>query len=293
MSKKKITIIGSNSFLARNYLEYLNINSYDYDLYLYDFADSKLNNNKPTLIDFMDMNSIEKINFEVDSILFFIGKTGTVNGFNEYEDFININEIALLNFLTVYAKNKSKARIIYPSTRLIYKSSEHNLINESSLNELKSIYAVTKYAAEKYFEIYSKIYGINYVILRICTPIGSLLEDKGNYGTFEIFENQAQKNKAIYVYGDGSQRKTFTHISDVCKAIDLLVGKKFLNRNDYNLGGQDLSLIEIAKRIGGKYNARIYFKEWPFINLNVDGGTTIFDSTNFDNEFSMIYQDVL
>ena len=137
----------------------------------------------------------------------FIGKTGTVQGFEDYKQFINVNEIIFLNILQAYVEMNSKSLIIYPSSRLIFKSNEEGLVAEGAELRMRSIYAVTKYAAEKYLEIYKDVYGINFVILRICTPFGTLLEDFGNYGTFEIFKKQAQNEKKVRLFGDGEQKK--------------------------------------------------------------------------------------
>lgn len=99
------------------------------------------------------------------------GKTGTVKGFESYEEFIKVNEIYLLHLLTEYVKRNSKSKIIYPSTRLVYKE---------DVEKMKSIYAVSKYAAEKYIEFFYDIYDVEYCIFRICTPYDTLLKDVGN-----------------------------------------------------------------------------------------------------------------
>ena len=167
------------------------------------------------------------------------------------------------------------------------------MINEDSERELKSIYAVTKYAAEQYLKIYHEVYDLKYVILRICTPIGSLLNDNGSYGTFEIFKEQAKNKHKITLYGDGSQRKTFTQIEDVCKAMELIIDNEEPKYNDYNLGGKNLSLLEIADSIAKEHNVPIEFIPWPSVNKKVDGGSVVFDSKRFDQEFGMSYSNIM
>lgn len=291
---KHIAIIGSGSFLARNFITYCLNNGTDYKFDLYNqtkrngFKEIPVNG-----IDFGDINSVRTINFNVDAIMVFIGKTGTINGFDDYQQFIEVNEIMLLNILKAYAENNSKALIIYPSTRLIFRSNEMQGITEESERECKSIYAVTKYAAEEYLKLYKIIYGLSYVILRICTPIGSLLNDFGNYGTFEIFKNQALEKGEITVFGDGKQKKTFTSIVDICKAFKLIIDKGQTDFADYNLGGQDLQLIDIAQSIADEYNAQVKHVDWPSIYKKVDGGSVVFNSSRFDKEFLMKYEMLL
>ena len=77
-----------------------------------------------------------------------MGKTGTITGFGNYEEFIDINEKALLNILNEYRNQHSSAKIIYPSTRLVYRGDDMPL-KEDAVKEFKTIYAINKYACEQ------------------------------------------------------------------------------------------------------------------------------------------------
>lgn len=291
---KRIAVIGSGSFLARNFIKHSVDNGLDYQFELYDYCEQddcpQFHFNK---IDFSDPEDVKRIDFSVDVIMIFIGKTGTAVGFDNFKAFIEVNEIMLLNILTAYVELKSKARIIYPSSRLVFKSNESKLIDEDGERECKSVYAITKQAAEEYLTVYADAFGAEIVILRICTPIGTLLHDFGHYGTFEIFKNQALQNKEITVFGDGSQRKTFTWMNDICRAFTKIIEKESILFRDYNLGGQALSLLQIAEKIAKEYHVDIKHVPWPEIYLKVDGGSVVFDSARFDGEFGMTYSDII
>ncbi len=289
-----ISIIGSESFLAKNFIKYVENKSDNVRFKLYDYKESStLSGYEYYQIDFSNNTSVGTIDFSCDAVMVFTGKTGTVAGFEEYEDFITVNEIYFLNILNMYVKNKGTARIIYPSSRLIYKELTDHSIDEDSAISLKSIYAVTKYASERYLEIYRNTFGIDYVVLHICTPFGSLMEEVGNYGTFEIFINQAKTEKQITVFGSGNQRKTFTDMQDICEAFYKLIDCKKPQHQTYNLGGQALSLIKIAEKIATEYNVPIIHKDWPEIYDKVDGGTVVFDSSRFDEEFNFTYRKIV
>ena len=292
---KKIGIIGAGSFLARNFIEYVVSSGLDYNFELYGHrTESEYKQFIYKQVDFGDCNSIkENINFDVDALMIFIGLTGTINGFERSSDFVLVNEIYLLNILKVCSEESFRPLIVYPSSRLVYKSNEYNKVSEDSPRECKTIYAVTKQAAESYLKVFENAYGIRFVILHICTPIGSLLCDDGNYGTFEIFKNQALQKRKISVFGDGKQRKTFTYIIDICEAFVRIVEKQETDYSEYNLGGNDLSLLDIASYIAKSYDAVIEHVEWPEMYRKVDGGSVVFDSTRFDNEFNLEYSDVL
>lgn len=291
---KRIAVIGSGSFLARNFIKYAVDHHFDYSFELYDFCDRNEWPQFPySKINFNDINEVRKIDFSVDTILLYIGKTGTTAGFTNYKEFIEVNEVMLLNILSCYAESGNSARIIYPSSRLVFKSNEHAKIPEDGERECKSIYAVTKLSAENYLHIYRESFSVQSVVLRICTPIGTLLDDCGSYGTFEIFRQQAIKNREITVFGDGLQRKTFTHISDICKAFSAVIDKESLKYDAYNLGGNDYSLIEIADKIASEYSVPVKHTPWPKMYQAVDGGSVVFDSSRFDSEFNMTYEPLL
>lgn len=285
--KKKIGIIGANSFLAMNFLKYSQ-SEYPYEYKLYDYVENPCGINIE-VVNYEDVEDICKvIDFNVNYLLIFMGKTGTISGFEEYEQFIRINEIYLLNILSAYVRSKSRAYIIYPSSRLIYRES-YKLIDEYSAIQLKTIYAVTKYASEQYLKIYKECFDVKYVIIHICTTIGSLLENNGTYGTFKIFEEQADNTGKITLFGDGLQRKTFTHITDICLALNKLIQADSIKYTSYNLGGNDLSLLEIAESISKRKGVLVEHVEWPEIYKKIDGGNVVFDSSRFDEEFNMVY----
>ena len=291
---KRVAIIGSESFLAQNLIAYFEMKKDCPKLYLYDHKESAMvkQTHEYSCIDFNSVDSLRRIDFDVDAVYIFIGKTGNVNGFDEYRDFIDVNEKFFLGILNTYVEQNSHARIIYPGSRLVFRSSDDK-INEDSIKDPKSIYSVTKLACEYYLKIYKECFGIEYVVLRICTPFDSIVGHEGNYGTFKIFSEQAKESGVIKVFGKGDQTKTYTHMRDICLAFEKLLMADHVKYAEYNLGGCALSINEIADVIANKYNARIKHVNWEGLYESVDGGTVVFDSSRFDSEFDMKYLDIL
>lgn len=291
----KITIVGANSFLSRNFVHYL-INEQNFKLdniYLYDIQDEYIDNAKKyKKIDLLDTNDISKINLDVSAVYFFSGVTGTVNGFEYYKDFIDINNIALVNFLEYCRNSKYDPLIVYPSSRLIYKENVKKAVKETDDIELKSVYAITKFAAEEYIKLYSKCFDIKYCILRICTPYGSLINSDGHYGTFKFFVDQASLEGVVTLFGKGDGKKTYTHVYDICSILSIAPEKKEMINEVLNIGGDTKSLLEIAEIIAADYNAAVKHIEWPDINKKVDGGTVVFDSTKLDKITDIHYKKI-
>ena len=278
---KTVAIIGANSYIARNVL--FKLKQLKCNIWLYDCAEKHVDNETGyTQIDILSKESVSKINFNCDVIFMFVGRTGSVNGFDEYNTFLNINQMALLNVLNEYRLQNSKAKIIFPSTRLVYKG-KNGILSEDSEKEFKTVYAINKYACEKYLEQFYNVYGVKYCTFRICVPYGTLVPNASSVGTAEFMLSKALKGQNITLYGDGSVRRTLTYMEDLC---DTLVKGAFDDRciNDtYNIGGEDYSLKEMAELIAKKYGVGVDYVEWPDIARKIESGNTVFDDTKLQN----------
>lgn len=277
----KAVIFGANSYIARNMTS---INS------SYRYADIALYGHQPEhmdripgyrQIDLSQQEEIERAITDCDLIYFFVGKTGTLQGFDDPYIFLEINEKHLLHLLNACRNVKSKAKIIFPSTRLVYHGGEITL-DEDAQKQFLTPYAIQKYACEQYLEMYHHLYSINYCILRIGVPYGTLVQPVSSYGTLDFFLSQALANREIYIYGDGEQRRTFTYIGDLCHIL-WKAGLSTACVNDvYNVGGEDYSIKEIAEKIAKATKSMIVKKEWPAQALKVESGSTVFDSRKLD-----------
>ena len=276
---KKAIVIGANSYIARNLLYILKSKKPDCEIKLYDYADTHIDGEKNyKSIRILQQESVAHIDMDCDVIFMFVGKTGSADGFDNYRTFIDVNECGLLNLLNEYRKQNSHAKIIFPSTRLVYKGDDKPL-REDAQKELKTVYAINKFACEQYLELYNKIYNVTYCIFRICIPYGTLIPNASSYGTIGFMIDNAVKGKNISLYGNGSVRRTFTHIEDVC---DNLISGAFSDKclNDvYNIGGEDMSLWEVAKLIAKKYGVQINCVEYPDLAMKIETGDTVFDAS--------------
>jgi len=275
---KKIAVLGANGYIARNLVCVLQRDYKEYDLFLYGIEDKSVDNhNNYTQVDMTNAREIEKINLDCDIVFMFVGRTGSANGFDEYNSFIDINERTLLNLLAEYRKQGSKARIVFPSTRLVYKGKKGPQ-KEDAEKEFKTIYAINKYACEQYLEQYHRVYDVQYTTFRICIPYGTLIKDASSYGTAEFMLSKATKGENISLYGDGSVRRTLTYMGDLCKMlIEGALSEKCAN-DVFNIGGEDYSLKEMAELIAEKYGVGIDYVPWPDVALKIESGDTVFDS---------------
>ncbi len=225
-----------------------------------------------------------------DAIFMMAGQTGTSQGFSAYENYVTSNEIALLHLLSVHQKQHARARIVFPSSRLVYKGQRQMFLKEESEKEAKTVYAANKIACENYLAAWANAYDTPYTILRICVPYGQLIPGDYSYGTLGFMLRQATENGVINLYGDGSSARTFSHVEDICRVMGAIAVEEKTNRETYNLGSNDnLTLLELANAISNKFNAKVKLNDWPPLDKAIESGDTIFDDKKLQNVLSYSY----
>lgn len=269
---KKCAILGANGYIGKHLNYYLNCKGvYPMCYDIHDFVDVNYRQ-----VDLTDKNSVNNIDLNVDYIFDFAGLTGTYAGFEKYELYNSINELGLLNLLDAIKSSPYRPKIIYPSTRLVYKGVDKPL-KEDDVKETKTIYAVNKLACEGILQAYKASFDIPYTVFRICIPYGNLLSTDYSFGTVGFFIKQAKSGNDITLYGGGDVKRTFTHMEDLCYQIVEGAFNPNSNGEIYNIGGETLSLKEAAEIIAEKYDSKVVSVPWPERDLRIESGHTYFD----------------
>jgi len=279
---KTSLLIGSNGYLGRHLSVFLDKNGFDnlnYDIQPAAFEG--LNNYQQ--FDITNKDAFQNLDPKVDFIFLFAGLTGTADGFDKYQDFVKVNEIGLLNLLDWMRSSGSKARIIFPSTRLVYKGRKNDALKEDDAKETKTIYALNKLAAENLLWMYQNAFGIDYTVFRICVPYGNLFGNAYSYGTIGFFLDKASKKEDIVLFGDGSIRRSFTHVADICKTIYDAILNDGSKNQIFNIGGENLSLLDAASLVAGKFGVGIKFMPWPEMALKLESDDTVFDESKLSS----------
>lgn len=286
----KVQILGSNGYIGKNFTHYLNSFA-DTELELFDVQKESFHKTlRYFTLDISDNSQVTKINFDSDYLIIFSGLTGTGAGFSKYEEYLKINELGLLNILNSLKEQNYKGRIVFPSTRLVYKGIKDAALKENSEKEFKTPYAINKYACEQYLKMYSNMFGLDYSVFRICVPYGNLISSEYSFGTIGFFLNKAAKGEDITLYGDGLQKRTFTHVEDICiKLWKASTSEETLN-NVFNIGGETYSLFDAATIVAEKFNVQVKLTEWPEVDYKLESGDTIFDSEKLDSLIGYEYK---
>ncbi len=107
---------------------------------------------------------------------------------------------------------------------------------------------------------YGDWFGINYAITYFYNVYGPRERADAKTGTvIAIFADARRRGEPLTVRRPGTQRRNFTHVSDIVDGL-VLVGEKGVG-DEYGLGHQDAySILEVADMFGGPIT---YLEERP------------------------------
>ncbi|MBW3023231.1 NAD-dependent epimerase/dehydratase family protein [Candidatus Woesearchaeota archaeon] len=152
------------------------------------------------------------------------------------------NILGIINVLEACRKNNIK-KIIYTSTVARYGEPQKLPVDENHPAKPESPYGLSKYVAEGYVKLYSKLYGINYLIF--C--FGNVYGPKNKKGVICAFIEKMLKNESPEIFGDGEQTRDFIYVNDlanfVVSNLDKIKNKMFNLSNSSQISVNELFSI--------------------------------------------------
>ena len=287
----KAIIVGSNGYLGRNLTIHLLGRQFQlscYDLHAASEMKDQAHLFSYRSLDITEADALDAVDWNADAVFFFAGLTGTRISIENATLYVKTNELGLARTLDAIARQNVRPRIVFPSTRLVYRGGPGPL-KEDETKEFKTVYALNKFSCEQLLRIYSVHFGIPYTVFRICVPYGNLGNIPFSYGTIGFLMKQAADGR-INLYGDGSQRRTFTHVGDIAAIMHRSLSSRKTLNDVFNIGGEDFSLKQVADRIVAVRPAKIRYQDWPAMDLLRESGDTVFDSGKLDGILSYSYQ---
>jgi UDP-glucose 4-epimerase len=200
--------------------------------------------------DIRDINLVRKTLKDVNVVFH---EAGLASPLLSVKDPILTNQINVegtLNLLKASCDLNVK-RFIFASSAAVYgKTKSYQKKEVDSLNPT-SPYGVSKLAAEKYVQVFQKLYGIETVCLRCFNVYGprQRVDVHGSYGgVISIFINRILKNMPPIINGDGEQTRDFVYIEDVVEANMLAMNSKNGAGEVFNIAtGKKISINQVAE----------------------------------------------
>jgi UDP-glucose 4-epimerase len=288
----KILITGANGYLGAHLAARLMDSGHD--VLLSDRAPkSKFNYSNYIQEDLQNPINLGKLLKDVKIVFFFTGKTGAADeSFNNPKDFIVGNEVTLTNLLQYVKGLSDKPKMIFPSTRLLYKGLDASQLSEDSELEAKTVYAVNKLACENYLDLYQRCFDIDYLIFRISLPYGSFIDNmKASHGVMSFLIENAQQSKPLKMFGDGMQIGSFIHVSDLVDIILKGALNESIKNEIFNVGGHDnLTMKKVMFEIASKFKVKVEQVDWPKLSGCVEHGDLILNSSKLEKATNFTYR---
>lgn len=255
LSNQKILVTGGAGFIGSHLVDKLIEN--DLDVKVLDNLSSGTKINLQNSInkenfqffneELSNSSSLQNILSDVDLIFHLAANPEVRTGFNNPE--ISFRENIENTFHLLEAIRKSKIdTIVFSSSSTIY--GEPEIIptpeNYGPLYPI-SHYGASKLACEGLISAYCHSYGINGLIFRLANIIGS----RSNHGVIiDFIKKLKNDNNTLQILGDGTQSKSYLHVSDCIDAILFCINKIEKKTEIFNLGNYDqIDVITIAKKI--------------------------------------------
>jgi len=166
--------------------------------------------------------------------------------------------------------NKKKKLVVIASTSEVYGKSEDVPFREDSdlvlgpTRKHRWAYACSKAIDEFLALAYWKERKLPVIIVRFFNTVGP--RQTGQYGmVIPNFVRQALAGEPITVFGDGTQSRSFTHVSDVVWALLKLVDEPRAIGEVINIGNmQETTILKLAERIRELSSSKSPIKLVPY-----------------------------
>jgi UDP-glucuronate decarboxylase len=205
---------------------------------------------------FIEHDISEPISFEekLDLVVHMASRASPFE-FEHYPiEILKANTIGLMNSLEIARHND--ARILYTSTSETYGNPQVVPTPESYFGNVNAVgprgcYDEAKRCGEAYVTAYKNQYGLDTRMARIFNTYGPRMRFDGIYGrAIPRFIDQALHNQPITVFGDGSQTRSFTYLTDQIEGLLRLAAWNSAKGCVVNIGNdKETTILELARKI--------------------------------------------
>jgi UDP-glucose 4-epimerase len=231
--------------------------------------------------DIRDPWSIRYLVANKDFIFNLAGQVSHIDSMEDPETDLDINCRSQLSLLQALREQNPAARIVFAASRQQYGRPQSLPVTEDHAQVPVDVNGINLIAGENYHLLYNDVYGIRAASLRLTNTYGPhLLMKHGRQGFITVFIRLAIEGKPIQVYGDGSQLRDFTYVSDAVDAFLAVGVSDDAYGRAFNVGGiEPVPLIEVARlcqELAGA-GGTVETAPWPPDREKIDIGSIYID----------------
>ncbi|HEV8346885.1 MAG TPA: NAD-dependent epimerase/dehydratase family protein [Vicinamibacterales bacterium] len=236
--------------------------------------------------DVRDASAMCRVVRNQDVIFNLSGQSGAVASMDDPWTDLDVNCRGNLTVLEALRTENGAAAHVFAGSRLEYGRplttpvGPVKPVGEDAAMQPLCLHAVHKIAVEHYLHVYRRVYRLRSTVARLTNPYGpGQPEERVEYGVVNRLVHLALENKALPIYGNGSQARDYIYIDDAVDALLALGASEASNGHAYNVGtGVGIRLADMARRItehaGG---GRLEFVPWPAMAERIETGDFVAD----------------
>ena len=252
--KKKVLCTGASGFMGSHLTEAL-VKTKLYKVYAVDDHSGGSPANVPQGCFFCDLdlrdkkktrNFIERI--EPDYIFALAANAREGASFFQPVSVMERNINVYMNVLEPAIQTGMQKMIYFSSMATM--GHQHPPFDESFKRMPCDIYGISKTWCEHTTELLAEVHGFKYVIVRPHNCFGERQSMTDLYrNVIAIFMNRIMKEEALYIYGDGEQKRSFSYI-DCSIPCYLRCLDEGINNDIFNIGGtKEITINKIAQMV--------------------------------------------
>jgi UDP-glucose 4-epimerase len=168
-----------------------------------------------------DLRSSHSVRKAVDGVEYILHQGALPSVPRSVRDPITTNDVNILGTLNILqaAREYAVKRVVYASSSSIYGNNENMPKSEDMPVQPISPYALTKYAGERYCQLFYQLYGVETVCLRYFNVFGPNQDSSSQYSAvIPKFIKMMKRGEAPVINGDGNQSRDFTYVENNVRA---------------------------------------------------------------------------
>ena len=191
-----------------------------------------------------------------DAIIHLAGQVAVTTSLVDPNTDFDINARGTLNLLEATRLHNHDAPLLFASTNKVYGQLDHSnsACMETQPTDFHSPYGCSKGAADQYVRDYARVFQMNTVVLRQSCIYGAHQYGTEDQGWVAHFVHSILKDRALTIYGDGTQVRDLLDARDLSVLYATAIDKIGITRGEiYNVGGgleNQRNLLEVIDQIG-------------------------------------------
>jgi len=273
---KNLLVTGGCGFIGSNFINYfydrhpdvhiINIDAMYYCARKENVREDIRNSDRYTLV-VGNLCSLDLVNhilttYHIDTVIHFAAQSHVQNSFNDSLTYTMDNIVATHTLLECCHRYKKIDKFIHISTDEVYGESlftDETKKNEQSLLCPSNAYSSSKASCEMLCHAYQCSFKFPIIITRSNNIYGP---NQYKEKLIPLFIDLLQNNKKVTIQGDGSNLRSFLHVSDVVTAFEIILEHGKIGEI-YNIGAEkEYSVLEVSKLLIGLIKETNNYDNW-------------------------------